>query len=43
MGYDKRAAADALSKAEAALPAGIAGAEKEQRLFREAIVLLSQN
>jgi Holliday junction DNA helicase RuvA len=42
MGYDKRAAAEALSKAEAALPPGLKGAEKEQLLFREAIVLLSQ-
>jgi Holliday junction DNA helicase RuvA len=42
MGYDKRAAAEALSKAEAALPPGLTGAEKEQALFREAIVLLSQ-
>jgi Holliday junction DNA helicase RuvA len=42
MGYDKRAAAEALSKAEAAIPAGLAGAEKEQALFREAIVRLSQ-
>jgi Holliday junction DNA helicase RuvA len=42
MGYDKRAAAEALSQAEAALPAGLTGAEKEQRLFREAIVRLSQ-
>jgi Holliday junction DNA helicase RuvA len=42
MGYDKRAAAEALSKAEASLPPGLKGAEKEQRLFREAIVLLSQ-
>jgi Holliday junction DNA helicase RuvA len=42
MGYDKRAASEALSKAEAALPPGLKGAEKEQILFREAIVLLSQ-
>jgi Holliday junction DNA helicase RuvA len=42
MGYDKRAAAEALSKAEASLPPGIQGAEREQRLFREAIVLLSR-
>ncbi|MDR2258844.1 MAG: Holliday junction branch migration protein RuvA [Treponema sp.] len=42
MGYDKRAAAEALSKAEAALPPGLNGAEKEQILFREAIVQLSQ-
>jgi Holliday junction DNA helicase RuvA len=42
MGYDRRAAAEALSKAEAALPAGLAEAEREQALFREAIVRLSQ-
>jgi Holliday junction DNA helicase RuvA len=42
MGYDRRAAAEALSKAEAALPPGLAGAEREKLLFREAIVLLSQ-
>jgi Holliday junction DNA helicase RuvA len=42
MGYDKRAAAEALSKAEASLPPDLNGAEKEQLLFREAIVLLSQ-
>jgi Holliday junction DNA helicase RuvA len=42
MGYDKRAAAEALSKAEAALPPELRGPEKEQLLFREAIVLLSQ-
>ena len=41
MGYDKRAAADALAKAEAELPAGIAAAEKEKQLFRQAIVNLS--
>jgi Holliday junction DNA helicase RuvA len=42
MGYDKRAAAEALAKAEAALPSGADRAEREQILFREAIVLLSQ-
>jgi Holliday junction DNA helicase RuvA len=42
MGYDRRAAAEALSKAEASLPPGLKGAEKEQILFREAIVLLSR-
>jgi Holliday junction DNA helicase RuvA len=42
MGYDKRAAAEALAKAEAVLPAGVDGAEREKVLFREAIVLLSQ-
>jgi hypothetical protein len=34
--------AEALSKAEAALPPGLKGAEKEQYLFREAIVILSR-
>jgi Holliday junction DNA helicase RuvA len=42
MGYDKRASAEALSQAESVLPAGVKGAEKEQFLFREAIVRLSQ-
>ncbi|MDR2101862.1 MAG: Holliday junction branch migration protein RuvA [Treponema sp.] len=42
MGYDKRAAAEALTAAEAALPPGTGGAEKEKILFREAIVRLSQ-
>jgi Holliday junction DNA helicase RuvA len=42
MGYDKRAAAEALAKAERSLPPGATGAEKEKILFREAIVLLSQ-
>jgi Holliday junction DNA helicase RuvA len=42
MGYDKRAAAEALAKAETSLPSGMEGAEKEKALFREAIVLLSQ-
>jgi len=41
MGYDKRAAADALAKAEAELPPGTAGAEKEKLLFKQAIVYLS--
>jgi Holliday junction DNA helicase RuvA len=42
MGYDKRAAAEALAAAEAALPAGVEGAEKEKLLFKEAIVRLSR-
>jgi Holliday junction DNA helicase RuvA len=41
MGYDRRAAAEALKKAGEALPEGLSGEEKEQRLFREAIVSLS--
>ena len=41
MGYDKRAAAEALARAEKALPPGVTGAEKEKLLFKEAIVYLS--
>jgi len=41
MGYDKRAAAEALSRAESALPSGLAPAEKEKSLFKNAIVYLS--
>jgi len=41
MGYEKRAAIDALSKAEAGLPSGIAREEKEKLLFKQAIVNLS--
>jgi len=41
MGYDKRAAADALSRSESALPSGITPAEKEKLLFKNAIVYLS--
>ncbi|MDR1104961.1 MAG: Holliday junction branch migration protein RuvA [Treponema sp.] len=41
MGYDRRAASEALAKADAALDAGIRGAEREKELFREAIVNLS--
>ena len=41
MGYDRRSAAEALSKAEAELPPGIAEAEKEKQLFKQAIVYLS--
>ena len=41
MGYDRRAAAEALAKAEAALPRGLSPEEKEKRLFKEAIVYLS--
>ena len=43
MGYDKRAAAEALTKAEAELPPGAAGAEKEKLLFKQAIVYLSSS
>jgi Holliday junction DNA helicase RuvA len=41
MGYDKRAAAEAVARAEAALDPGITGADREKLLFREAIVTLS--
>jgi Holliday junction DNA helicase RuvA len=41
MGYDQKAVADALAKAEAALPAGLSGAELEKTLFRQAILYLS--
>ena len=41
MGYDKRAAADALARAEEGLPSGLSAAEKEKFLFKNAIVYLS--
>ena len=41
MGYDKRQALEALKQAEKELPSGISGAEKEQELFKRAIVILS--
>ncbi|MDR0722685.1 MAG: Holliday junction branch migration protein RuvA [Treponema sp.] len=41
MGYDKRAAAEALAKAAAALPPGVDGTEREQQLFKQAIRFLS--
>jgi len=43
MGYDKRAAAEALAKAEKEIPPGSGGAEKEKLLFKQAIVNLSGN
>ena len=43
MGYDKRSAAEALAKAEAELPPGTAGAEREKLLFKHAIVHLSSS
>ena len=42
MGYDRRAASDALVKAEAEMPTGTSGQEKEKLLFRQAIVNLSR-
>jgi Holliday junction DNA helicase RuvA len=41
MGYDRKAAAEALSLAEAALPPELEGADREKELFRQAIVGLS--
>ena len=41
MGYDRRAAAEALGRAEADLPPGTGDAEKEKLLFKQAIVYLS--
>jgi Holliday junction DNA helicase RuvA len=41
MGYDRRAAQDALARAEAVLPPGLSAAEKEKALFKQAIISLS--
>jgi Holliday junction DNA helicase RuvA len=41
MGYEKRAAAEALARAEADMPPGLSPAEKEKLLFKNAIVYLS--
>ena len=41
MGYDKRAAAEALSRAEKEIDAAAKGAEREKLLFKNAIVNLS--
>ena len=43
MGYDRRSASEALIKAEAELPAGSTGTEKEKLLFKQAIVFLTGN
>ena len=43
MGYDRRAAAEALSRAEKEMPPGLSAAEKEKLLFKQAIVYLSSN
>ncbi|MCL2008346.1 MAG: Holliday junction branch migration protein RuvA [Treponema sp.] len=43
MGYERRAAADALAAAEKELPPGTGEAEKEKLLFRQAIVRLSES
>lgn len=41
MGYDKKAAAEAVARAETALPPGTAAADKEKLLFKQAIMHLS--
>ncbi|MDR2370260.1 MAG: Holliday junction branch migration protein RuvA, partial [Treponema sp.] len=41
MGYDRKQAAEALAKADAELDPSVKGAEREQLLFRRAIVSLS--
>jgi Holliday junction DNA helicase RuvA len=41
MGYERRAAAEALARAEADLPPGLSPAEKEKLLFKNVIVYLS--
>jgi len=41
MGYDRRAAAEAIAGAEADLPQGLSQAEREKLLFKNAIVRLS--
>ena len=41
MGYERRAAAEALGRAESELPPNLGGAEKEKQLFKQAIVYLS--
>ena len=43
MGYEKRAAAEAVARAEAELPANLPPDEKEKRLFKGAIVQLTVN
>ncbi|MDR2477857.1 MAG: Holliday junction branch migration protein RuvA [Treponema sp.] len=41
MGYDRRAAAEALAQSGANIPPGVSGAEREKLLFKNAIVYLS--
>ena len=41
MGYDRRQAAESLTKADASIGEGITGAEREKQLFKEAIIYLS--
>jgi Holliday junction DNA helicase RuvA len=42
MGYDRRTAAEVLAALAETLPPGLAGAEREKLLFKQAIVRLSQ-
>jgi Holliday junction DNA helicase RuvA len=41
MGYDKRAATEAVAKADAVLPKDTAASEKEKLIFKQAIMYLS--
>jgi len=41
MGFDKRTATEAITRAEADIPSGLSNAEKEKLLFKNAIVYLS--
>ena len=41
MGYDRRAAVEAISKAEKEIPSDVKGADREKRLFKDAIIYLS--
>jgi len=43
MGYDRRAAAEALAHAEKTLPEGLSQDEKEKQLFKNAIIQLTGN
>jgi Holliday junction DNA helicase RuvA len=43
MGYDRRAAAEAITRAEKEISVDIKGAEREKLLFKEAIVYLSSS
>jgi hypothetical protein len=41
MGYDKKAASEAVAKADSALPPDTATSEKEKLIFKQAIMYLS--
>jgi len=43
MGYDRRSAVDALTRAEKEIPSNVSGAEREKLLLKEAIVYLSSS